>query len=120
MLSLLSLENSAYGIGFGSIETNNALDVHAVSGSIRTPPSRAGEGRKRPVSGRFAGVSESLTSGESLKKETPGLYVQNRRMLAGMSATLKNACACVRLQLTLSAALLLASATNVALVCAWL
>lgn len=46
--------------------------------------------------------------------------MQNRRMLAGMSATLKNACACVRLQLTLSAALLLASATNVALVCAWL
>lgn len=84
------------------------------------PPSRAGEGKKRPVSGRFPGVSESLTSGESLKKETPGLYVQNRQMLAAMRATLKNACACVRLQLTLSAALLLASATNVALVCAWL
>lgn len=85
-----------------------------------TPPSRAGEGKKRPVSGRFSGVSESLTSSESLKKETPGLYVQNRRMLAAMRATLQNACACVRLQLTLSAALLLACAANVALVCAWL
>jgi hypothetical protein len=41
-------------------------------------------------------------------------------MLAAMRATLQNACACVRLQLTLSAALLLACAANVALVCAWL
>lgn len=85
-----------------------------------TPPSRAGEGRKRPVSGRFPGVSESLTSGESPEKETPGLYLQNRRMLAAMRATLQNACACVRLQLTLSAVLLLACVANVALVCAWL
>lgn len=41
-------------------------------------------------------------------------------MLVAMRATLHDACACVRLQLTLSAALLLACAANVALVCAWL
>ena len=37
-----------------------------------------------------------------------------------MRATLYSACACVRLQLTLTVALLLACAANVALVCAFL
>jgi len=37
-----------------------------------------------------------------------------------MRATLNTACACVRLQLTLTVALLLACAANVALVCAFL
>lgn len=37
-----------------------------------------------------------------------------------MRATFHSACACVRLQLTLTVALLLASVANVALVCAWL
>jgi len=37
-----------------------------------------------------------------------------------MRATLHNACACARLQLTLTLGLLLACVANVALVCAWL
>jgi hypothetical protein len=41
-------------------------------------------------------------------------------MLVSMRASLHNACACVRLQLTLTVGLLLACVANVALVCAWL
>jgi hypothetical protein len=41
-------------------------------------------------------------------------------MLVPMTAGLHNACACARLQLSLTVALLLACAANVALVCAWL
>jgi len=41
-------------------------------------------------------------------------------MLVPMKAGLRNACAFARLQLTLTVALVLACATNVALVCAWL
>ena len=37
-----------------------------------------------------------------------------------MRASRHNACACARLQLTLSVGLLLACVANVALVCAWL
>jgi hypothetical protein len=37
-----------------------------------------------------------------------------------MPASFLTACACVRLQLTLTVALLLACVANVALVCAWL
>jgi hypothetical protein len=37
-----------------------------------------------------------------------------------MRATLHSACACARLQFTLTVALLLACVANVALVCAWL
>jgi len=37
-----------------------------------------------------------------------------------MRASLPSACACARLQLTLTVALLLACVANVALVCAWL
>jgi hypothetical protein len=37
-----------------------------------------------------------------------------------MRASLHSACVCVRLQLTLTVALLFASVANVALVCAWL
>ncbi len=41
-------------------------------------------------------------------------------MLVPMTAGLHNACACARLQLTLTVALSLACVANVALVCAWL
>ncbi|MGQ0682260.1 glucose transporter [Bradyrhizobium sp.] len=37
-----------------------------------------------------------------------------------MRASVHSACACARLQFTLTVGLLLACATNVALVCAWL
>ena len=37
-----------------------------------------------------------------------------------MTAGLHNACACARLQLSLTVTLLLACAANVALLCAWL
>jgi hypothetical protein len=41
-------------------------------------------------------------------------------MLVPMTAGLHHVCACARLQLTLTVALLLACVANVALVCAWL
>ena len=68
--------------------------------------------------GRFGPVAESLTRGKSRKKESPRLPGQNRRMFPVMRTILQTSCE--RVQLTLTVALLVACAANVALVCAWL
>jgi hypothetical protein len=68
--------------------------------------------------GNFAGISESLTSHESGKKESARLRAWNRRMLAAMTAIPQTSCERVHLMLTV--ALLAACAANMLLVCSWL
>jgi hypothetical protein len=70
------------------------------------------------ASARFRGVSESLTSRKSPKKESPRLDRQNRRMFPAMREFLQTSCE--RVQLTLTVCLLAACAANMALVYAWL
>ena len=68
--------------------------------------------------GGFGGISESLTSHESGKKESARLRAQNRRMLPAMTTIPQTSCERVHLMLTV--ALLAACAANLLLVCSWL
>jgi hypothetical protein len=70
------------------------------------------------VSARFRGVSESLTSRKSRKKESPRLTSQNRRMFPTMRTSPQ--ISGERVQITLTVCLLVACAANMALVYAWL
>jgi hypothetical protein len=62
--------------------------------------------------------SESLTRRKLPKKEIPGLYVQNRRMVLAMGTAFQTFCE--RAQLSLVIGLFAACAANVVLVLAFL